>query len=154
MASNDLFRLLTSKDKGVGQTFGPNGTLSRLFRQILRDRKIGPEKFGSLMHDYLNDPSNRIPNNRKDRTSARGNLGMALTQDKMTFKVLCKGFKFLKIWKVDIAIRAYYTNGQEEIHETSMVLTEPKVSRKPEEGIPNQPHTDGTKANEDTGNER
>lgn len=154
MASNDLFRLLNSPDKGVGRTFGTNGTLSRLFRQILRDRRIGPEKFGSLMYDYLNDPSNRIANNRKDRTSARGNLGMALTQDKMTWKVFCRGLKFLKIVKIDIAIRAHYANGQEEIHQTSMVLVDHKTPDKPVEGIPNQPHTDGTNANEDTGNEK
>lgn len=154
MARNDLFRLLTSPDKGVGRTYGPNGTLSRLFRQILRDRRIGPEKFGALMHDYLNDPRNRVPNNRKDRTSTRGNLGMALQADKMTWKVFCKGLRFLKVVKIDIAIRAYYSNGQQEIHETSMVLVGHKAPDEKQEGTPNQPHTDGANANEDIGNDQ
>jgi hypothetical protein len=79
---------------------------------------------------------------------------MALTQDKMTWKVFCRGLKFLKIVKIDIAIRAHYANGQEEIHQTSMVLVDHKTPDKPVEGIPNQPHTDGTNANEDTGNEK
>ena len=152
MARNDLFNLLNSVDKGVGRTYGANGTLSRLFRQILRDRKVGPEKFGALMHDYLDDPRNRVSNNRKDRTSARGNLGMALAQPKMTWKVFCKGLRFLKVVKIDIAIRAYYANGQEEIHQTSMVLAEQTAAEKAEAGTTNQPHTDG-KANEDTGND-
>lgn len=154
MARNDLFKLLNSVDKGVGRTFGANGTLSRLFRQILRDRRIGPEKFGSLMHDYLSDPRNRVAPNRKDRTSARGNLGMALAQPQMTWKVFCKGLRFLKVVKIDIAIRAYYANGQEVIHSTSMVLAEHKAPEKqPEEGTPTQPHTDSTNANEDTGHD-
>lgn len=154
MARNDLFKILNSADKGVSRTFGSNGTLSRLFRQMLRDRKIGPEKFGALMHDYLDDPRNRVSNNRKDRTSARGNLGMALAQPKMTWKVFCKGLRFLKVVKIDIAIRAYYANGQEEIHQTSMVLVEHTPSEKAAAaGTPTQPHTDGTQANEDTGND-
>jgi hypothetical protein len=124
MARHDILKMLKEKDKGVGKTFGMNGTLSRLFRQMLLDLEIGPERFGSLMTDYLRDPKHRISKNRKDITSARGNLGMALAQPSMTFKVFCKGLKFLKIVKIEIGIRAYYSSGRESFHHTSMTLTE------------------------------
>lgn len=154
MANKKLSKMLNSPDKGVGRTQGRNGTLSRLFRSILKKRKVGPEKFGALMADYLRDPRNHVADNRKEMTSARGNLGMALAQDQMTWKVFCKGLKFLKVVKIDIAIRAYYSNGQQEIHETSMVLVEHQV---PDSGITEDtldpPHTDGTNADEDASND-
>jgi hypothetical protein len=34
MARHDILKMLKEKDKGVGKTFGMNGTLSRLFRQM------------------------------------------------------------------------------------------------------------------------
>jgi hypothetical protein len=141
MASKKLFNLLRTPDKGVGRTYGPNGTLSRLFRQMLKDRNVGPERFGQLMADYLLNPRNRIPKNRKDMTSARGNLGMALSQKEMTWKVFCKGLAFFKIIKIDIAIRAYYANGQESIHSTTMVLHEPHAPTDSAED-PNNPSND------------
>ncbi len=154
MARNDLFKLLNAVDKGVGRTYGPNGALSRLFRQILLNRNIGPEKFGSLMYDYLKDPRNHIPSNRKDMTSARGNLGMALAQPSMTWKVLCKGFKFLKIVKIDISIRAHYANGHQEIHRTSVTLTEVRAadSKYPTHSV-DQSQTGEIDANEDFSND-
>lgn len=124
MARHDILKMLREQDKGVGKTFGTNGTLSRLFRQMLLDLSVGPERFGSFMTDYLRDPHNRISKNRKDITSARGNLGMALAQPKMTWKVFCKGLKFLKIVRIEIGIRAHYADGRETFHQTSMTLSE------------------------------
>jgi hypothetical protein len=124
MARHDILKMLREHDKGVGKTFGMNGTLSRLFRQMLQDLQIGPERFGQLMTDYLRHPRNRISKNRKDITSARGNLGMALAQKTMTWKVFCKGLKFLKIVRIEIGIRAFYESGATTFHQTSMTLSE------------------------------
>lgn len=148
MAGKDLFKLLTSPDKGVSRTFGSKSLLSRLFRQLMKDLNVGPERFGALMRDYINDPRNHIPRNRKDMTSARGNLGAALSKPQMTWKVFCKGLAFLKIWKIDIAIRVYHSNGKKTDHYTSMTLTE---YRKPEEDTEAQDSdaTNHADANED-----
>ncbi|MDR3392312.1 MAG: hypothetical protein P4L77_11320 [Sulfuriferula sp.] len=150
MANKKLSKMLQSEDKGVSKTHGQNGTLSRLFRSILKKRKVGPERFGALMADYLRNPRYGVADNRKEMTSARGNLGMALAQERMTWKVFCKGLRFLKIVKIDIAIRTYYSNGQQEIHETSMMLEEHQVpDSTSNEDTLDPPHTDGTNADED-----
>lgn len=122
--NRDLERLLEDPNKGINNTHGENGVLSRLFRVILKSRRIGPEKFGGLMADYLRDPRNKVANNRKKMQSDRGNLGLSLAQPKMTWKVFCRGLRFFKIWKIDIAIRAYYTDNSTDIYETTMVLAE------------------------------
>jgi hypothetical protein len=123
MARSDLTDLLNSPDKGVTRTSNtPNGKLAELFRLIVSDMNIGLEQWGALMRSYVADPENGIAPNRKEQTSARGNLTAAFIKDSMTWKVLCKALRFFQVWKIDIAIRAYHRNGNITLHSTSMML--------------------------------
>lgn len=108
MAKNKINKILTSPDKEVKKTFGIGGILSRLFRQILADLNITPSRFGSLMQDYVNDPRNSIPNNKRDQTMNRGNLIKEFSKPNMTWKVFCKAMRFLQFVKIDFVVRAYH----------------------------------------------
>jgi hypothetical protein len=90
--NEDLSDMLTSSDKGASQA---TGVLSRLFRQILKDRNTSMQQWTNLMLRYLDDPNNNIPRNGKDRSSARGNLNKELKRKRMTWKVFRKAMKFL-----------------------------------------------------------
>lgn len=78
----------------------PKDELTFLFRNIIRD-KI-PMKgnilmfWQSLMEYYLNDTTNGVPTNGKDRSSARGNMNKALRSGTMSWKIFKIGLKFLK----------------------------------------------------------
>jgi hypothetical protein len=90
--SLDFRKVLALPDKGISRTRDP---LSRLFRKMLFD--LGMDEFhaNKRAREYLDDPSNRIPNNPSARSSARGNLFKELASDRMTFNVFIKGLKFL-----------------------------------------------------------
>jgi hypothetical protein len=120
MARNQLNSILQDPDKGITRTHGVGGVLPRLFRQILADRNIKFPQWGILMHDFLTDARNDPPKNKKDQTSMRGNLTKEFTRPQMTWKVFCKALRFLKVVKIDIAIRAYYEDGRESVHSTSV----------------------------------
>ena len=118
MAKNKLTRILTAPDKDVKKTFGANGVLSRLFRQMLLDLNIGPPQFGHLMAQYLADPRNAVPNNKKDQTSMRGNLNKEFSRPQMTWKVFCKALRFLQITKIEFVLQATRATGKPTIHST------------------------------------
>jgi hypothetical protein len=116
MAKNKLTKILTAPDKDIKKTFGANGVLSRLFRQMLLDLNIGPSRFGSLLQEYILDPRNGVPNNKKDQTSMRGNLTKEFSRPQMTWKVFCKALRFLQIKKIEFVIKAHHRIGKSTIH--------------------------------------
>lgn len=118
MAKNKLTRILTAPDKDIKKTFGANGVLSRLFRQMLLDLNVGPSRFGSLLQEYILDPRNGVPNNKKDQTSMRGNLTKEFSRPQMTWKVFCKALRFLQITKIEFVIKAHHRTGRSTIHST------------------------------------
>jgi hypothetical protein len=122
MANNKITKLLRSYDKGLSKTFGPNGVLSRLWRQILYDLGIGPNQFNLLMHDYLSDPRNGVPNNKKDQTSMRGNMSKELWKPQMTWKVFLKAMRFLQLVKITFTVEAHHANGRITLHSTDVNL--------------------------------
>lgn len=85
-------RVLNSPDKQIGQA---TGLLAAIWRQILRECKVDDEKFDMLMQQWINNPRNRIPNDAKKRSSARGNLAKEMFRDDMTWRVFLKGIRFL-----------------------------------------------------------
>jgi hypothetical protein len=61
------------------------------------------------MEDFLSDSRNSIPQNMKERSSARGNLQKEITGNKgMSWKVFCKALRFLGIIKFDIIINVKF----------------------------------------------
>ena len=106
MARNKITQLLTSPDKGVNRTTGVNGVLSRMFRIMLLDNGINPMRWGVLMHSFINDVRNGVPNNKRDQTSIRGNITKEFARPQMTWKVFVKAMRFLHIVHLKITIEA------------------------------------------------
>ena len=120
--SDNMRKVLSAHDKCVNATHGINGILARLFRQMLSNLKVDPGKWNSLMYDYVTDPRNAVPMNRKDQTSARGNIAKELFRPQMTWKVFCKGLRLLHIVRFEIQIVAYHRVGHPTVHSTTVDL--------------------------------
>lgn len=114
---NGLTEMLEDPQKQLTKTYGVNGILARLFRTMLRDRKIGGYKFALLMNQFLSDPRNKIPDNKKDQTSNRGNLNKEFQKGEMTWKVFFKALRLMRVVKFEITLHAVYENGDESWHE-------------------------------------
>ena len=84
--------ILEDEDKLVSRA---NGTLSRLWRQILADQGVTWPVWNRLMDDYLNNPRNRVPRHSRGRSSTRGNLNKELSKPNMTWNNLIKGIILL-----------------------------------------------------------
>lgn len=112
MARHKLLTILQRPDKGMAATHGVTGTLSRLFRKMMVELNITPMKFSALLADYVRDKRNKVPDNRRDQSSIMGNLTKELSRPDMTWKVFCKGVRFLQFTRFEICLRAYRSNGK------------------------------------------
>ena len=122
MVQTTMTDILRSPDKQIKRTFGGNGVLSRLWRQILLDLGIGPERFGVILQEFVTNPINGIPNNKKDQISCRGNLTKELARPQMTWKVFMKALRFLNIISIEITLTAKHVNATTTIHKTVVNL--------------------------------
>lgn len=77
---------------------------SQLFRKILYDLRFGMKRWNECMNTYLRDPHNRITQNSRDMSSARGNLAKELVRDRMTWNVFMKALRFLNPLKVKLRL--------------------------------------------------
>ena len=96
------------------KTGSAESVLASLFRSIMVDLHINAFKFNNLINDYILEQI-RVGKN-DDRSSAKGNLKRELLSDKISWKVFCKGLRFLNIWKFEIRIRAHHKNGNVTEH--------------------------------------
>lgn len=123
MAKRSMMGILDDPEKRIRETKGINGILAALWRVMLRDLRVTPGKWGSLMHDYVLDSRNGVPDNTKDRTSMRGNLIKEFSREGLTWKVFCKGLRFLQIIKIDLTITAHHENGRITTHKIDAILS-------------------------------
>lgn len=109
--------LLSRPDRGVGSTSGITGVLAGLFRKMLLDLNINGMKWSHLMDEYVQVES-QIHNkdNKRDKTSIRGNLNKEFIRGRMTWKVFCRGLMLLKIRRFGIIIIAEHENGRKTSH--------------------------------------
>lgn len=117
---NKMVRILMSKDKEMTKTHGGAGVLSRLLRRIFFDLGIGLQHWSSLLHEFVMDSRNGVPNTRKDQTSMRGNLTKEFAREQMTWKVFIKAMRFMKFPRIDITVRAYRDDGTYTDHTESV----------------------------------
>lgn len=107
----DLNQQLNTFGKG---TFpGTGGHLAYIFQCVAT--KSGSNtlsRWGNLMHEFVTDPTNHIAQNRRDQTSARGNLTKEFVKRSMTWKVFLKGLKFLQFYKFELTFRFYRENDE------------------------------------------
>lgn len=114
-ASSKIRNILTIKSNSNPNAIRSgvsDSILASMFRTIMEEIGINETRWNHLMTDYVLDKNNCIPNNNKDQSSARGNLQKELLKNKMSWKVFCKGIRFLNIIKFDFIIRAHHPNGK------------------------------------------
>lgn len=113
----------------VSEPKGPStssSVLSRIFRNMTVDLGLSAlSAWDRLMNQYINDARNCVPRNKKDQSSARGNLQKELLKPEMTWKVFLKGIRFLGIISFEINIIAKHANGKQTIHSHSVNLGTP-----------------------------
>lgn len=121
-AKYEMERILAASDKGISETRGIGGILARLWRTILFDRGVKSSLFEMLLTDFINSARKKIPDNRVSKLFTRGNLRRELERPTMTFKVLMKGIKLLKVVKLTVAVELEFANGSKSLHQTSVDL--------------------------------
>lgn len=120
---DDLHTLLTKTDDSFSTVTGNPHVLSFLIRQIIdRKRIFNLQSWQVLMDRYLNDPSNNIPNNKIDQSTARGNLTKELCKRRMTWKSFLKGLKFFGFIKFELTLKLYDEIGNTEIFKVTKNL--------------------------------
>lgn len=104
-----LSDILGRRDRGVGRRSGVVNVLSNLFVSMLWDLDVTPAKWRHYMDDYVaSEVQQAANNNRRDRTSIRGNLNKEFIRHRMTWKVFCKAMAFLKLRGFRIVIMAMH----------------------------------------------
>lgn len=131
MQNEKLNRVLGSTDKEVQKA---RGVLSRVFRKIMADVGVNTETWPRYMKHYLQDPKNRIAQNSKDISSARGNLVKELLRPEMSWKVFMKGLRFLGPKRVKLNIECEWWNGKTTVHEIPVMSTE-QLTTEPESAL-------------------
>lgn len=112
---------------------GTDSILASMFRTIIDEMAMNHIRLQHLMNMWLNDPKNGIPRNIKDQSSARGNLQKELFKTKMSWKVFCKGLRFLNIVRFEFVIRAHHSNGNITEHTKAVNLGNMQESSEDEE---------------------
>lgn len=101
--------LLQDPDKGVREA---RGVLAVLWRQLLVVLDVDIWRWSKLMHGYLTDPRNGIPNNSRNQATERGNLNKALRKDDLTWRVFLRGLNFLNLMRVRFSVEITLHNGR------------------------------------------
>lgn len=104
---NDGIASLTDTDKGISPS---NNELANWFRAVCQTLNVGPVMFMNCMNRYLADPTNGIPQNSKDRLTARGNLTKALFRRVLSWNVFLKGLVVLGIKDVKFIVEVKTMN--------------------------------------------
>ena len=131
MQSKELSRIINSATK---EATNAKGALSRVFRQIMADIGMTHQYWGQLMKRYVEDPRNRVRQNSRDMSSARGNLAKELIRDDMTWAVFLKGMRFLNPRWVKLKIEICWGTGKIRnydivVHATETPSEEPTATQ-------------------------
>ena len=123
--------LLSTPDKGISKAHG----LAILWRKILNAVGVRPDMWGNHMNHYLSDPTNKIGNDAKTRSTAKGNLEKRLFGDEpLTWSQFLKGIKVLSYSFKRVRISIFIeTNRGEEIqvdHDLIKPREEQKIRRR------------------------
>lgn len=142
MQNKELNQVLNSKGKQADKA---TGTLSKLFRQIMDDQKFNMTVWNRNMLRYLKDPRNRIPQNSRDMSSARGNLSKELLRPSMTWGVFEKAIRFLNPYRVRLKLEFEWKSGIKTEYSAIIHVGNKAEAASEDETIP-VAHTGVTKA--------
>lgn len=138
-----LSDMLNRHDRGVGRRSGVVNVLSNLFRNMVWDLGVTPPRWRWLMDQYVsaevahqqrsNTGDAEGKNNKRDRTSIRGNLNKEFLRVRMTWKVFCKGMAFLRLRAFRVVIIALHEDGHYTEHSCLVDYSTPERPIPPEE---------------------
>ena len=129
MKQHEIDRILTSQNYGVDETKGVQGILARLYRQVLMDLNVNPNRFQILLTEAALNAKRSVKNGNVSKYFTVGNLRRELEKPAMTFKVFMKGIKLLKVSKLKISIELTHASGKRSLHETSVDLGNADISQ-------------------------
>lgn len=113
-----------NSDKEVAKEIASGGAdsiLAILFRDILTVCRLDHGKLSWLMERFLSDRRNGIPQNVKDRASARGNIRKEIFGESISWKVLFKALRFINVSKFQVTLTLYHDNGKTTTHGTKII---------------------------------
>ena len=119
--SFEMERIRMQPDGGISETRGIGGVLARLWRTIMLDLNISPNRFETLLSEFIMN-ARRQSDNRIAKLFTRGNIRREFERPTMTFKVFMKGLKLIKVKKVRIAVELEFNSGRKTLHQTSVDL--------------------------------
>jgi len=70
-----------------------------------------------MLGAYLEDPKNGIPQNKKEKTSARGNIIKEINKPFITWKTFVKALRIIGVEKFKLTVTIIYTDNTESKHE-------------------------------------
>lgn len=109
--------------KPTGSGGGADSILSNVFRQVMNARKIfSMHAFNAFLNNYISNPANGIPQNIREKSSARGNLRKELLKSTMTWKVFMKGLRLMDVKFMVIRFEIHFGNREIQTIEQSVRL--------------------------------
>lgn len=133
MQNKELNQVLSSKTKRAEEA---TGTLSKLFRQIMCDQNFSVNTWNRNMLRYLKDPRNRIPQNSRDMSSARGNLSKELLKRSMTWGVFEKAIRFFNPCRVRLTLEFEWRTGLKTEYSAIIHVSDKSEPQSDEDTIP------------------
>ena len=118
----EIQNVLNTVNSGFETSGKQVGVLAGLFRQLCNIMSVRAFAWASLMEMYLSNPANGIPQNSKDRATARGNLTKELLREHMSWKVFLKAVRFLGAIRAEFTIKIWVT--PTKVHEATVTIVE------------------------------
>lgn len=91
---------------------GPGSILARLYRKILNELGISPERYEALFDRYVQ----KAALDPRRKSEVRAGLNEALLAEEMTMKTFSKGMDFLAVPEYDITITIRHASGRVTKH--------------------------------------
>lgn len=92
---------------------GAKGVLARLFNliclSVTDDKGFSPPQWDDMLNEYIDRTEGHL--NQTKRLNIRSNLNKEFRLSKMTWKVFCKGLRFLRVASFTVHIKAYREDG-------------------------------------------
>ena len=120
--------LLLANDKGISNTRGVGGVLSKLWRTILFDLNIGYPQFELMLNNYIIAARTAVEDHKAARLITKGNERRAFERDTMTFKSFFKAMKLLRIKKIRLVVELTHHSNKTTLHEVTTDLNTEEFS--------------------------
>lgn len=117
---NGIKEMRSKPDGGVSEVRGIGGILAGLWRQVLHDLNLPPNRIDNLCNEFIARARKNLVDTRVANYFNKGNLRRELEKPKMTMKVFIKALKILGVINLKIAIELTHRSGKKSIHSKSI----------------------------------